>query len=58
MNAEVFKNQGSSIHGYYDAEQIIGYDGGKPVTTMRVEIDNDGKIHSHPKDDVPNQCKM
>jgi len=36
------------VHVRYDAGRVIGYDGGKPVTTLRAEISGD-VYHGHPR---------
>jgi hypothetical protein len=38
-----------TVHVEYDAGRVIGYDGGKPVTTMRGELTTGNKYHGHPR---------
>ena len=43
----------NAVYFYYDAGTIIGYDRGKPVSTMRAELtpgENGALFHGHPMD--------
>ena len=37
------------IYFLYDTNNIIGYNDGNPVSTIRVELTASGIVHSHPR---------